>query len=67
MASDLTQAQQVRLESVRLAYRHDRTTADITTRATDLSDFVMGKAAGAKAKATAPTDGQVLQDSPDPI
>lgn len=40
--SRLTQDQQIRLECVALAYRHDRTTGDVIARATDLEKFVGG-------------------------
>lgn len=46
--SPLTPAQQIRLESVQLAYRHDRPTEDIVKRAEDLAKFVEGKQAAAK-------------------
>jgi hypothetical protein len=44
----LTPAQQIRLESVSLAYRHDRSTEDVIKRAEDLAKFVEGKQAAAK-------------------
>lgn len=40
--SALTQAQQIRLESVALAYRHDRPPEDVIDRATKLAQFVAG-------------------------
>lgn len=36
----LTPLQQIRLESVQLAYRHDRSPADILARATDLAKWI---------------------------
>ncbi len=44
----LTPAQQIRLESVSLAYRHDRSPEDIVKRAEELAKFVEGKQAAAK-------------------
>lgn len=63
---ELTQEQRIRLESVRMAYRHDRPASEITTKADEISKYVIGKSAGAKAKAKAPNDGQVAQEN-DPI
>lgn len=40
--SPLTQAQQIKLECVALAYRHDRTPGDVIARATELAVFVAG-------------------------
>lgn len=55
----LTPAQQIRLESVQLAYRHDRSTEDVIKRAEDLAKFVEGKQAAAKGKPKAVNGEQV--------
>lgn len=39
----LTNTQHIRLELVKLAYRHDRSAADVIARATALEDHVNGK------------------------
>lgn len=52
--SALTNAQQIRLHSVKLAYRHDRSPEDILQRAKDLAVFVMGEASQAEVKPPAP-------------
>lgn len=40
--SALTQPQQIRIECVALAYRHDRSPEDVIDRATKLAAFVAG-------------------------
>lgn len=40
--SALTQPQQIRIECVALAYRHDRSPEDVIDRATKLEAFVVG-------------------------
>lgn len=40
----LTNAQQLRLELVKLTYRHDRTPADMVERAKGLEQYVAGEA-----------------------
>ena len=59
----LTPAQQIRLESVSLAYRHDRSPEDVITRATVLSDWVMGDKAAARGKPKAANGEQVGPDT----
>jgi hypothetical protein len=65
--SALTQAQQIRLESVALAYRHDRPPEDVIDRASKLAAFVAGaepEAAAAPVKpGKAAKDKQVAPDS----
>jgi len=46
--SPLTPAQQIRLESVSLAYRHDRSPEDVLERASKLATWVEGNQAAAK-------------------
>ena len=64
----LTPAQQIRLESVSLAYRHDRPTEDIVKRAEDLAKFVEGKDAAlgvpgaAKATTKRGVPGKIVND-----
>ena len=59
----LTQAQQIRLESVSLAYRHDRSPEDVIARASTLAAFVEGPKATGKAKAKPVNDEQVGPDT----
>jgi hypothetical protein len=47
-ATQLTQAQQIRLESVQLAYRHDRPSEEILKRASELAQYVEGQRTAAK-------------------
>ena len=58
----LTPAQQIRLESVSLAYRHDRSPEDVIARASTLSDWVIGDKAAGKAKAKTANGEQVAPD-----
>lgn len=44
----LTPEQQIRLESVSLAYRHDRSPEDVIERASKLASWVEGNQAAAK-------------------
>lgn len=46
--SVLTPSQQIRLESVTLAFRHDRASEDIIKRASDLAAFIEGPKAATK-------------------
>lgn len=62
-APALTPAQQIRLESVQLAYRHDRSTEDVIARASALSDWVEGPRATAKGKPKAANGEQVGPDA----
>ena len=48
ITTPLTPAQQIRLESVSLAYRHDRSPEDVIDRASKLASWVEGKQAAAK-------------------
>ena len=63
IASPLTQAQKIRLESVQLAYRHDRTPKDIIDRASELAAYVERPRASAKGKPKAVNDQQVEPDT----
>ena len=47
----LTSSQQIRLESVQLAYRHDRSPEDVIKRASELADYVEGKQAATRKRA----------------
>ena len=62
-ASTMSTPQQVRLECVKLVYRHDRTSEDAIAKAEKLERFVL---LGQPAPAQAGNDGQVEQGS-DPI
>lgn len=42
--SPLTQSQQLRIELLKLCYRHDRTPQDVTVRASELERYVNGDA-----------------------
>lgn len=59
----LTPTQQIRLESVSLAYRHDRSAEDVIERATKLAAYVEGPKAAAKGKPKAANGEQVEPDS----
>jgi len=48
LTSSLTQSQEIRLESVSLAYRHDRSPEDVIERASKLATWVEGEKAAAK-------------------
>ena len=58
----LTQAQQIRLESVSLAYRHDRSPEDVIDRASKLATWVEGQKAAGKVKAKPVNDEQALPE-----
>ena len=64
----LTPAQQIRLESVSLAYRHDRSPEDVIERASKLADWVegpkavVGVPAAAKATTKRGAPGKVVND-----
>lgn len=58
----LTQAQHIRLESVSLAYRHDRSPEDVIARASTLAAWVEGPKAAGKAKAKPVNDEQALPE-----
>lgn len=60
----LTPAQQIRLESVSMTYRHDRPTDEVIKRATELSKFIEGSRA-AKGKLAA--NGQQVEPEDDLI
>ena len=62
-ASALTAPQQVRLECVQLAYRHDRSAEDCVAKAADLEKYVL---IGRPAPVKTGNDGQVGPDA-DPI
>lgn len=55
----LTPAQQIRLESVSLAYRHDRSTEDVIARASALAEWVEGPRVTGKGKPKPVNDEQV--------
>jgi hypothetical protein len=58
--SPLTNGQHLRLELVKLAYRHDRTPADIVARTTDLEKYVTGEAEKPASVVDTPTqDGPI--------
>ena len=61
----LTQSQEIRLESVSLAYRHDRSPEDVIERASKLASWVEGEKAAAKpVKSGKAANGeQVVPDS----
>lgn len=59
----LTPAQQIRLESVSLAYRHDRSAEDVIARATAIADWVEGRRTAGKAKAKPANGEQVGSDT----
>lgn len=61
----LTPTQQIRLESVSLAYRHDRSPEDVIERATKLAAWVEGNKAAAKKGAKAPSVANGEQVEPD--
>lgn len=65
-APALTPAQQIRLESVQMAYRHDRTPEDIVTRAEAIAKWVEGSSAVGKGKPKPANGGQVVPED-DPI
>lgn len=58
----LTPEQQIRLESVSLAYRHDRSAEDVIARASTLANWVEGDKAAAKGKPKAVNGEQVAPD-----
>lgn len=58
----LTQSQQIRLESVSLAYRHDRSPEDVIDRASKLATWVEGPKATGKAKAKPVNGEQVVPE-----
>lgn len=60
VASTMSTPQHVRLECVKLAYRHDRTAQDTIAKAVDLERYVL---IGQPASAHAENDGQAAQDS----
>lgn len=39
----LTNTQHIRLELIKLAYRHDRSPADVIAKATEIEEYVNGK------------------------
>ena len=53
----LSSDQEIRLECIKLTYRHDRSPDDIIARASDLSAFVVGKRSPASARKKADLDG----------
>jgi hypothetical protein len=59
----LTLSQQIRLESVSLAYRHDRSPEDVIERASKLAIWVEGEQAAGKAKAKPAKGEQVGPDT----
>lgn len=61
----LTPAQQIRLESVSLAYRHDRSPEDVIERASKLASWVEGNKAAVKKGAKAPSTANDEQAEPD--
>lgn len=61
----LTPTQQIRLESVSLAYRHDRSAEDVIERASKLATWVEGNKATAKKGAKAPAAVNDEQAEPD--
>jgi hypothetical protein len=61
----LTPAQQIRLESVSLAYRHDRSPEDVIERATKLAAWVEGNKAATKKGAKAPSVANDEQVEPE--
>lgn len=63
IASELTGPQQVRLECVKLAYRHDRSAEDSVAKAADLERYVL---IGKPAPVQTGNGGQVEPDI-DPI
>ena len=65
LTSSLTQSQEIRLESVSLAYRHDRSPEDVIERASKLATWVEGeKAASKPGKPGKPANGeQVVPES----
>lgn len=63
--SALTPTQQIRLESVSLAYRHDRSPEDVIERASKLAAWVEGNKAAGKKGAKAPTPANDEQAEPE--
>ena len=59
IALPLTQTHVLRVELLKLAYRHDRSTEDIVKRATDLEVYVSGTV-----EQSPVIDGQAEPDSP---
>lgn len=55
IASSLTQEQQIRLESVKLAFRHDRDAPTIVDKASALAAFI------AEGTVTSPEQGKLAQ------
>lgn len=55
--------QLVRLECIKLCYRHDRSAADITSRAADLLGFIVGQKLPVPSRKKGGGGGQAEQDN----
>lgn len=55
----LTQPQQIRVECLKIAYRHDRSPQDAVAKAEELEKYITGDA-----DSSAPTDRQAEPDRP---
>lgn len=61
---ELTQLQKVRVECMKIAYRHDRKPEDAVVRAKELEMYITGGAEAAEVVAETPSDRQAGPDRP---
>jgi hypothetical protein len=63
-STELTQIQKIRIECVKVAFRHDRNAVDVLAKAKEFEGYITGGAKSVEVTGEAQTDGQADTDSP---